>query len=100
MLTQRRAARILADMKPLSQELRDWRLNTLRETPAVAARVCGMSAQHYWQLENAERGAGIRTATLLKLAKGTGIPLERLAQAAELQRTEDGHPARTLATVG
>jgi transcriptional regulator with XRE-family HTH domain len=86
MLTEKRAARILKDMKPLSEELRDWRENVLHGTLAEAARRCGMSAQHYWQLENAERGAGIRTATLLKLAQGTGKPMERLAAAAELQR--------------
>ena len=47
---------------------------------------CGMSAQHYWQLENGERGTGLRTATLLKLAEGTGISLEALVKAAEMQR--------------
>lgn len=87
MLTVRQAGRILADMKPLSEELREWREN-LHLTPAEAARRCGMSAQHYWQLENAERGIGIRTATLVKLAEGTGKPMERLAKAAELQRLD------------
>lgn len=85
MLTKRQADRILNNMKPLSEELHDWREAT-HLTLADAARRCGMSAQHYWQLENAERGIGIRTATLLKLADGTGIPMERLAKAAELQR--------------
>lgn len=85
MLTDKQAKRILANMKPLSEELREWR-EGLHLTPAEAARRCEMSAQHYWQLENAERGVGIRTATLLKLATGTGKPLERLARAAELQR--------------
>lgn len=86
MLTDKQRQRILADMKPLSEELRHWRENTARITLAEAARRCQMSAQHYWQLENAERGTGIRTATLLKLAGGTGIPMERLAKAAEMQR--------------
>lgn len=85
MLTSRRAERILADMKPLSDQLREWRLAT-HLTLADAARRCGMSAQHYWQLENAERGVGMRTATLLKLNVGTGIALERLAAGAEMQR--------------
>lgn len=85
MLTEKRTARILANMKPLSEELKEWREN-LHITPSEAARRCGMSAQHYWQLENGERGTGIRTATLLKLAEGTGKPMERLAKAAELQR--------------
>ena len=67
-------------MKPLYEMLRDWR-ESLHLTPAEAARRCNMSAQHYWQLENGERGPGIRTATLLKLAEGTGIPMERLAVA-------------------
>lgn len=80
MLTQSRMARILADMKPLNELLRDWR-EVLKITPAEAARRCGMSPQHYWQLENAERGAGIRPVTLQKLAAGTGIPMERLAAA-------------------
>lgn len=85
MLTKKQAARILANMKPLSQELHDWRL-AIHISLAEAGRRCDMSAQHYWQLENGQRGQGIRTATLLKLAAGTGIPLERLALAAELQR--------------
>ena len=85
MLTDKRSARILADMKPLSEQLRDWR-EASHLTLADAARRCGMSAQHYWQLENAERGVGMRTATLLKLNSGTGIPLERLAAGAEMQR--------------
>lgn len=85
MLTPKQAERILSGMKPLSEELREWR-EGLHLTPAEAARRCDMSAQHYWQLENAERGIGIRTATLLKLAAGTGKPMERLARAAELQR--------------
>lgn len=85
MLTEKQAARILADMKPLSEQLRNWREAT-HLTLADAARRCGMSAQHYWQLENAERGVGMRTATLLKLNSGTGIPLERLAAGAEMQR--------------
>lgn len=85
MLTDKRSARILADMKPLSEQLHDWR-EASHLTLADAARRCGMSAQHYWQLENAERGVGMRTATLLKLNAGTGIPLERLAAGAEMQR--------------
>lgn len=72
-------------MKPLADELRDWRERT-HLTLSEAARRCGMSAQHYWQLENGQRGQGIRTATLLKLFNGTGIPMERLAAAAEMQR--------------
>lgn len=95
MLTDKQRARILGDMKPLSEELRDWRTNVARLTLAEAARRCGMSSQHYWQLENAERGIGIRTATLLKLFAGTGIPMERLAKAAELQR----NPVMDTATV-
>lgn len=88
--------RIFADMRPLSEELRNWREHVARVTLAEAARRCGMSPQHYWQLENGERGVGIRTSTLLKLVSGTGMPMERLAQAAELQRSLD--PA-ALATV-
>lgn len=85
MLTPRQAERILADMKPLSVQLREWR-EACHLTPAEAARRCEMSSQHYWQLENAERGIGMRTATLLKLHAGTGIAMERLAAGAEMQR--------------
>lgn len=91
MLTEKRAARILKDMKPLSEELRAWR-EASHLTLAEAARRCGMSAQHYWQLENAERGVGMRTATVIKLAEGTGIPMERLIKAAELQRDPAATP--------
>ena len=80
----------LASVRPLSEELRVWREKDARLTLAEAARRCGMSSQHYWQLENAERGVGIRTATLIKLADGTGHPLERLVHAVELQRKQ--HP--------
>ncbi len=75
----------MADMKPLSEQLKEWR-EASHLTLADAARRCGMSAQHYWQLENAERGVGMRTATLLKLNAGSGIALERLAAGAEMQR--------------
>lgn len=86
MLTDSRAARILADMKPLSELLREWR-ELLKLTPAEAARRCAMSAQHYWQLENGER-ASIRSSTLAKLVEGTGIPEERIAIAAGIEAAQ------------
>lgn len=96
MLTPAKLNRIMADMKPLGELLRDWR-ELMHLTPAEAARVCGLSAQHYWQLENGERGAGVRTVTLHKLAAGTGIPLERLA-AAVYMTASSVTPPRQLAT--
>ena len=86
-------------MKPLGELLRDWR-ELMHLTPAEAARACGMSAQHYWQLENVERGAGVRTVTLHKLADGTGIPLERLAAAVYFTAVRPATPPRQLATAG
>lgn len=79
MLTPVRSARILGDMKSLSEMLKEWR-EVLTLTPAEAARRCSMSPQHYWQLENGDR-VNVRVSTLVKLAEGTGIPVERLAVA-------------------
>lgn len=81
-LTSSRRARILADMKPLSDLLREWR-ETLKLTRAEAARRCDMSQVQWTELETgATRDP--RTSSLCKLAEGTGIPLERLAEAASL----------------
>lgn len=93
MLTKKQAARILADMKPLGEMLKEWR-EKLKLTPAEAARRCRMSAQHYWQIENAER-VHVQAATLQKLSTGTGLPLERLVMASTIEpvRAEESVPA-------
>lgn len=80
MLTPARSARILADMKPLGEMLKEWR-QVMKLTPAEAARRCKMSAQHYWQIEN-EKNVYLRPTTFRKLSEGTGFPVERLAAAA------------------
>lgn len=82
MLTNKRQSRILGDMKPLCELLREWRDN-LHLSMAEAARHCEMSPQHYGLLERGER-VWLRPATFRKLAERTGIPLERLMRGAEL----------------
>lgn len=82
MLTRKQSDRILEDMKPLCEMLKDWR-ELLKLTPAEAARRLDMSAQHYWQLEHGER-VYLRPATMQKLSSGTGIPMDRLIVAASL----------------
>lgn len=78
-LTESRRRRILADMKPLSLMLQEWR-ETLKLSRAEAARRCGMGQQQWFELESgATRDP--RASTLRKLEEGTGIPLERLAAA-------------------
>lgn len=78
-LTQSRASRILADMKPLCEMLEDWR-DELKLSKAEAARRCGMGQQQWYELASgATRDP--RASTLLQLAEGTGIPIERLAAA-------------------
>lgn len=78
-LTPRRAVRILSDMKPLNELLKEWRAAT-GLSRAEAARRCQMSQVQWSELEN-----GIirdpRTSTLMRLVEGTGIPIERLAVA-------------------
>lgn len=71
-------------MKPLSQMLNEWR-TTLKLTSSEAARRCDMSRQQWFDLEDGTT-SDPRTSTLLKLAEGTGIPLERLAEAARAER--------------
>lgn len=80
MLTQSRMSRILADMKPLGELLKDWR-EASKLTPSEAARRCKMSAQHYGLLERGDRPTP-RPTTLHKLSDATGIPYERLAASA------------------
>lgn len=82
-LTQARMSRILADMKPLCELLREWR-EASKLTPAEAARQCQVSAQLWWQLEHGETN-NPRGATMVKLCRGTGIPMERLAAASYVQ---------------
>lgn len=82
MLTDKRMARILSGMKPLSELLREWR-ETLHLSQSEAARRCGVSSQHWGLLERGER-VWLRPNTFRKLAERTGIPLERLMRAAEL----------------
>lgn len=78
-LTTARRARILSDMKPLSDLLYDWR-EALKLSRAEAARRCEMSQVQWTELETGVT-RDPRTSTLLKLTEGTGIPLERLAGA-------------------
>lgn len=78
-LTEARLSRILADMKPLCELLKDWR-EAMHLTPSEAARRCDLSPQMWWELESGNT-ATPRKATMRKLIEGTGIPLERLAVA-------------------
>lgn len=78
-LTPSRSARILADMKPLSELLSEWR-ETVKLTPAEAARLCSMGRQQWWELESGTT-RDPRSSTLQKLTDGTGIPIERLVAA-------------------
>lgn len=82
LLTPGRRRRILADVKPLNEELFDWR-TALKLSRADAARRCEMSQVQWTELETGAT-CDPRTSTLLKLANGTGLALERLATAAEL----------------
>jgi transcriptional regulator with XRE-family HTH domain len=81
-LTKSRAERILADMKPLCILLLEWR-ETLKISPAEAARRCDMGRQQWWELEGG-RTTDPRSSTLSKLAEGTGIPIERLVAASSI----------------
>lgn len=81
-LTPTRRSRILADMKPLNEMLLAWR-ESLHLSKAEAARRCRMTQVQWTELESGST-RDPRTSTLMKLAEGTGIPLERLAAAAEL----------------
>lgn len=78
-LTTARMSRILADMKPLSELLKDWR-EALKLNPSEAARRCDLSPQMWWNLESGLVSTP-RRDTMRKLVEGTGIPLERLAVA-------------------
>lgn len=89
LLTTSKSSRILSDMKPLSQMLREWR-DLLKLSPAEAARRCDMGRQQWFELESGKT-TDPRSSTLRKLADGTGIPLERLVEASAF------HPA-ALAT--
>lgn len=84
-MTNARLNRILADMKPLSVLLFEWR-DGLKLTRAEAARRCQMSQVQWTELEtNVTRDP--RTSTLQKLTEGTGIPIERLVAASCLSVT-------------
>ena len=78
-----RRARILADMKPLSELLKEWR-ETLKLSRAEAARRCEIAWVQWMELETGVT-RDPRASTLLKLADGTGIPLERLVESASPQ---------------
>lgn len=78
-LTPSAMARILSGMRPLCELLQAWR-EALALTPAEAARRCEISPQLWGQIEcGATKNP--RGSTLLKLARGTGIPMEILAAA-------------------
>jgi transcriptional regulator with XRE-family HTH domain len=85
-LTPSRSKRILADMKPLSDLLCEWR-ETLKLSPAEAARRCEMTRQQWWELESG-RTTDPRSSTLYRLSEGTGIPIERLVAASCLPAPE------------
>lgn len=82
MLTKDRRSRILDNMKPLHEMLREWRELSGLSQVAAAERL-GMSRQQWWYLESGET-ADVRTSTLVRLERCTGIPLERLVRAAEM----------------
>jgi len=66
-------------MRPLSALLKEWRLGA--DIPeAEAARRCHLSRQLWRQLEDGISRTPHR-ATLYKLARGTGLPVEILATA-------------------
>lgn len=92
-LTKARMARILADMKPLHSMLKDWQ-DELHLNSSEAARQCGMSRSQWAELVSGAT-SDPRASTLHKLAHGTGIPLERLVEAADLSL----HPLAETATV-
>lgn len=95
-LTASRMSRILADMKPLSEMLKDWR-DALKLSPSDAARRCGLSPQMWWNLESGLVSTP-RKDTMRKLVDGTGIPLERLAVASYCPNpTSVAHPAEAVA---
>ena len=71
--------RILTDMKPLGELLKDWR-EASKLTPSEAARQCHLSPQMWWALETGYTSTP-RPATMQRLVEGTGIPMERLAVA-------------------
>lgn len=79
-LTNRRATWKLGDMKPLCELMSEWR-ETVKVTASEAARRCDMTPQQWYDLETG-RSRDPRGSTLLKLHYGTGIDLERLAEAA------------------
>ena len=72
-------------MKTLTDELRTWRQANGLSLSQAAARCSLGSLQHYDQIERGEH-LQLYGRTLLKLADGTGIDIETLARAAELQR--------------
>ena len=78
-LTERKATRILDDMKPLFQMLHEWR-TLLHLSPSEAAKRCQVSNQQWYELESGAT-KDPRASTIRKLADGTGIPLERLVEA-------------------
>lgn len=69
-------------MMPLGHMLKVWR-ETLDITRAEAARRCHISQVVWTELETSQT-CDPRTSTLIKLADGTGYPLERLAEASKL----------------
>lgn len=90
LVTTARQARILADMKPLNEMLAEWR-ELLRLTPAEASRRCDIGRQQWWELESG-RTSDPRASTLKKVSEGTGIPIDRLVEAAHVERLA-GAPA-------
>ncbi len=83
-LTEAKGNRILADMKPMAEMLKEWQ-DLLKLRPAEAARRCKLSSQQWFELTSGAT-SDPRSSTLQKLSDGTGIPLERIVKAAELQR--------------
>ncbi len=67
----------ICPMKTLPLLLKEWR-DGKKFTQADAARHCDISAQLWFLLEKGQRDP--RRRTLVKLAAGTGIPLNELAE--------------------
>lgn len=84
LLTDTRRNRYLDDMKPLSLLLIEWQ-NMLHLNDVEAASRCEMTRQQWWELKSG-RTSDPRSSTLRKLTQGTGIPVERLTEAAHVER--------------
>jgi len=74
----------MADMKPLSEMLSEWRAG-VKLSKAEAARRCEMSQVQWSELETGVT-SDPRASTLRRISSGTGIPVARLIEAAHVER--------------